>query len=120
MTNSLSASAADTALIGTVLRCVASDLGVILGEPFYIENERVERVHERPAGSGKIHISFKLGLKSDNARIKHGTLLMPLPEAITMACLLLMIPSETVALRRNESKLDAGLKDAMLEIGNMI
>ena len=67
-----------------------------------------------------MHISFKLGFVAPNGDKRHGAVLVPLPDALTMSCFLLMIPDETVASRREEPAPDATLKDAMLELGNMI
>jgi hypothetical protein len=110
----------DEALVNAVLGRVTRDLGMILGHDLSVENPRVERARSRPAGAGRIHISFKLGLRREGARQRHGALLVPLPEAVTMACFLLMIPDETVVARREETGLDSTLKDAMLEIANMV
>lgn len=93
---------------------------MILGHEVDLDDVRIERVQSRPAGPGQVHISFKLGFQAQDYRVDYGALLVPLPEAITMACLILMMPDETVMARRKEPTLDSTLKDAMLEIGNMI
>jgi hypothetical protein len=110
----------DPALVGGILRRLNADLGMILGRELVFAAPRLERVGARPAGKGCIHISFKLAFRSESGAKRHGALLVPLPDAITMACFLLMIPEETVTARREETSLDTALKDAMLEIGNMI
>jgi len=110
----------DPQLVGGVLKRLNADLGMILGREFGFGAPRLERATERPAGKGSIHISFKLAFRQEGGAKRHGALLVPLADAITMACFLLMIPEETVTARREETTLDTALKDAMLEIGNMI
>lgn len=110
----------DSVLIRTILKHVVSDLAKMLGHKLTSKDERTERATERPVGPDQVHISFKLGLRGDDGIARHGTLLVPLPDSITMACLLLMTPAETVNARREEEELDDTLKDAMLEIGNMV
>ena len=120
MTNLVSRPPADAALIGATLARISGEVGSMLGHEVLFEAARVERARARPAGSGSIHISFKLGFRSEAGTELFGCLLVPLADAITMACFLLMIPEESVASRREESALDAAFKDAMLEIGNML
>ncbi len=111
---------ADEAFVAAVFRRVANDLGMILGQALSFEDERTERVAARPAGPGQVHISFKFALQGAHGVERHGALLVPLPDAIAMACFLLMIPEETVTPWRQVTTLDPALKDAMLEIGSMV
>lgn len=110
----------DGQLVSALMKRVNGDLGMILGRELVFAAPRIERARTRPAGAGSIHISFKLGFRHEGGEKRHGCLLLPLADAITMACFLLMIPEETVTSRREETALDSALKDAMLEIGNMI
>jgi hypothetical protein len=110
----------DAALVEGILKRVASDLSLVIGHDFSIEPPRIERAHARPAGANRIHISFKIAVTSDTGATRFGSMLVPLPDSIAMASLLLMIPDETVASMRSETSLDSTVKDAMLEIGNMI
>ena len=64
-------------------------------------------------------MSFLFGAEECES-LNHVTLLIPLPDAITLASFLMMLPDETVRERRNLTSLDAALKDAMLEIGNFV
>jgi len=110
----------DPQLVGGILKRLNGDLGMILGRELGFAAPRLERLKARPAGKGSIHISFKLAFRQEGGEKRHGALLVPLADAITMAGFLLMIPEETVTTRREETQLDTALKDAMLEIGNMI
>jgi hypothetical protein len=110
----------DSALIRTLLERVAQDLGAILGRELVLTALDITRARSRPAGRGQVHISFKLGLTKEGGPKRFGALLVPLPEAITMAGCLLMLSEETLAARREESTLDLATKDALLEIGNVI
>lgn len=120
MTNATSARIQDSTLIGTILERVGQSLEAIMGCDLGQSALTVARERTRPAGKATVHISFKLGFSHDGGRTLHGALLVPLPEAITMACFLLMMPEDAVASRRAELTLDPSLKDAMLEIGNLI
>jgi len=111
---------ADLDVVRAVLRRIAVDLGTILGKDIALAEARCERAHARPAGEGCIHISFKLAFRIDGADVFHGCLLVPLPEAIAWGGLLLMLPEDAIAARREESTLDPDLKQALLEIGNVI
>lgn len=110
----------DQALVAGLLARVGEDLTMMLGRELGFDGVAVTREGTRPAGARCIHISFKLRVQHEDGRKGHGALLLPLPEAITWAGLLLMIPEESVNARREETTLDGALKDAMLEIGNMI
>ena len=120
MSSSAATSSTDRALLVGVLRRIAGDLGMMIGQDIAFEEPAVERANARPAGGGVVHISFKLALAFASGTTKYGALLLPLPEAITLAGLLLMIPEESVAARRGDPAPDATLKAAMLEIASMI
>lgn len=110
----------DAQFVEAFLKRFNANLGMILGRDFSFAPPRLERARTRPAGQGSIHISFKLAFTPEGGEKRHGALLVPLAGAITMAGYLLMMPEETVAQRREETALDSSLKDALLEIGNMI
>jgi hypothetical protein len=120
MTNSVSTPPADAVLVDGILGRIARELGMMLGHELVLDGARVERATSRPAGAGSIHVSFKLGFAAADGTERFGSLLVPLPDAITMAGYLLMMADEAVAARREERTLDTPLKNAMLEIGNML
>ncbi|MEO6711302.1 MAG: hypothetical protein ABI054_00100, partial [Planctomycetota bacterium] len=53
-------------------------------------------------------------------KLLYGALLVPLPDAITLACFLLAVPDDAVEAKRKLTDLDQPTKDAMLEIANFI
>jgi hypothetical protein len=110
----------DTSLVREVFMHVTRDLGAILGLEFELSGQIVERLRARPAGKRVIHISFKLGFEREGGSRRYGALLVPLPEAVTMAGSLLMLSGEAIARRRAEPNLDLAAKDALLEIGSMV
>lgn len=114
------ASAADAALVAAVLERISAELVAMLGQELRFESPRVERAATRPAGAGSVHISFKLGFHRAGGAQLFGCLLVPLADAIALACHLLMIPEERIAARREESVLEPALKDALLEIGTTL
>jgi len=110
----------DAQLARELLERIAGDLGMMIQYELNLEKERVERVRSRPAGADRIHASFRLSFSREDGRKEYGALLLPLPDALTMAGMVLMIPKETIATLRKEVSLSDALKDALLELGNFI
>jgi hypothetical protein len=102
-----------------VCQRVIDDLAMIADRTFVLEDVQIHRADQKVSGKGTIHLSFRLGFHVDG-QVLHGCLLMPLPDAISLACYLMMVPDEAVTTRRGEKKLDRATKDALLEIGNFI
>jgi len=98
---------------------ISADLSMIADRDLVFDEITVERMDHRPAGNDRIHISFKMSFQFEHGT-QHGCVLMPLPEAIALACYLMLVPDETVAARRKENEVDSSTKDAILEIGNFI
>jgi hypothetical protein len=98
---------------------ITSDLSMLADRELGVQSLTVERHTGRPAGGGRIHVSFRFGAE-EGERLHHGTLLMPLPDAITLASFLMMLPDSAVRERRERASLDDSLKDALLEIGNFV
>jgi hypothetical protein len=109
----------ETELVREVFQRVASDLAMVADRQLVIESVRTERAAKRPAGRGRIHLSFRLGFRT-GATTRQGCLLVPLPDAISLACYLMMIPDDAVRSRRAGNTLEGGVKDAMLEVGNFV
>lgn len=109
----------DTRLVEEAFRRIAGDLGMIADRPIEVGAVSVELATTRAAGRGAVHIAFKLGLQHEG-RILHGALLVPLPDAITLGGYLMMLPDDGVAARRSLTRLDPGLKDALMEVGNFV
>ena len=106
-------------LVEETFQRIASDLSMIADRELVIESIDTERMERRPAGPGKVHISVRMGLHRGEA-VHHGSLLIPLPDAIALACCLMMMPDETVAERRVQQGLDDTTKDALMEVGNFV
>lgn len=98
---------------------LAGDLEMIADRPIQVQSVAVERAHQRAVGRGSVHISFKLGFQYEGT-IQHGALLMPLAEAITLGCYLMMVPDDGVKSKRSLQTVDPGLKDALMEVGNFV
>ncbi len=111
--------ASEAQLIEEILHRIASDLSMITDRELAVNVKSVEKQNERPAGKGKVHISFRLGFEQEDA-VRHGCLLIPLADAISLACYLMMVPDDGVKGKRSLKDLDETLKDAMLEVGNFI
>ena len=106
-------------LVEEIFERIASDLSMIADRELVIQSVVTELLEQRPAGVGKTHISVRLGMKFGET-VHHGALLLPLPDAIALACCLMMMPEEAVTERRAQQGLDETLKDAVMEVGNFV
>lgn len=109
----------DRRLVDGVLQRVAQDLAMITDREIEVQTGEVARADKRTDGRGRIHISFKLGIQAGD-KVLHGALLLPLPDAISLAGYLMMVPDEGVKARRGATSLDAPTKDALMEVGNFV
>lgn len=109
----------DERAVREILDQVAQDLSMICDRPVEVLGVETERARSKPAASGGVHVSFKLGFQR-GAAAHHGCFLVPLPDAISLACYLMLVSDEDVARRRASRDLDHALKDALLEVGNMV
>ncbi|MBK7641981.1 MAG: hypothetical protein IPJ19_02860 [Planctomycetes bacterium] len=109
----------DQQQIDEIFQRIAGDLSMIADRELKVQHAEVQRTTARVAGAKLVHISFKLGFEHAG-QITHGSLLIPLPDSIALACYLMMMPDDGVKSKRNLSSFDSGTKDAMLEIGNFI
>jgi hypothetical protein len=105
--------------VDEIFQRIACDLSMIADRELTISEVESQVEETRPAGAGRIHISFQLGLQG-SAGVQHGCLLVPLPDAISLACCLMMVPEDVMAASRGEEVLDETTKDAMLEVGRFI
>jgi hypothetical protein len=106
-------------LTANVLARMATDLSMIIDREFVVEDVRVERRTQRPAGAGGVHISFKLGIDV-GGESRQGCLLVPLPEAVALAGFMMMLPNEAVSTERHRTELDGPFKEALLEVGKFL
>lgn len=117
MTNTLTPD--DKRLVEETFQRIAGDLGMIADRTIEVGTVNVELARARAAGRGGIHVSFKLGMQHEG-RILHGALVVPLADAITLGCYLMMVPDDGVKSKRSLQTLDPGLKDALMEVGNFV
>jgi hypothetical protein len=109
----------ESGLAASVLARMATDLSVIVDRDFVVEGTRVERSLQRPAGEALVHISFKLGIEVAG-EARQGCLLVPLPQALTLAAFMMMLPDEAVAQERQRTELDGPFKEALLQVGKFL
>jgi hypothetical protein len=109
----------DQQQIDEIFQRIAGDLSMIADRELKVQKAAVQRVTARAAGAHNVHISFKLGFQQ-GSRIVHGCVLVPLPDAIALACYLMMLPDEAVESKCAQNALESATKDALLEIGNFI
>lgn len=98
---------------------IAGDLAMIADRTIELLSFRAERANQRAAGRSTVHVSFKLGFQQ-HGEIVHGALVLPLAEAVTLGCYLMMVPDDGVKSKRSLQTLDPGLKDALMEVGNFV
>ncbi len=99
---------------------VASDLAMLSDRDFEVLGVDYEQRVDRPAGPGIIHVSFRFGIVGAGGAVEHGTMLLPLPESISLAAYLMMQPDSAVSELRQQTEVDHAIKEAMLEVGNFV
>lgn len=109
----------DVETVKHVLDKICDDMAMLLDRPLVLESLSTTRSQVKVAGERQIHIAFKLGITVDGVA-QHGALLVPLPDAISFACYLMMMADDVVAARRKDKELERSTKDAMVEVGNLI
>jgi hypothetical protein len=108
-----------TQCLEEMLQRIAGDLSMIADREYRLDSVASAVTEARPAGASRVHIAFRFGVVVDDAR-HHGCLLVPLPDAIGLACSLMMVPDDVLAASRGQTKLDEPTKDALLEVGNFV
>ena len=108
----------DIKVVTALMKGVVSTLEMLIDREFAMTNIRAERAHERPAGAGGVHISFRFGFLT-SAGVGEGSMIVPLPDALAIAAYLMCVPDVEVKTHRASREPDEGLKDALLEVGNM-
>lgn len=119
MTEVQQSSAEQVECVEEILQRIAGDLSMITDRELLVGATEVAVESTRPAGRGKIHVSFRLGFQCPSGGWQ-GCLLVPLPDAISLACCLMMVPADVLRSNRAKTTLDGATKDAMLEVGNFI
>ncbi len=115
----MQAALSDLAFVQDLFQRIATDLELTVGQELSIAEVRTERCTARVAGRDRIHVSFRVAFQVGD-EVLHGCVLLPLPEALTIASYLLMLSSEEVAAIRELSAPDGTMKEALLEIGNFV
>ncbi|MCK6448569.1 MAG: hypothetical protein L6Q99_19430 [Planctomycetes bacterium] len=119
MSTAANKDAQDQALASALFDRVATDLSLICDREFVVESVTSVRRDSKLPAPKKIHISFKFELRA-GAEALNGSLIIPLPDSIALASYLMMMPDDAVKSNRNLTTLDRTMKDAMVEIGNLI
>jgi len=109
----------DFSLVRKICDQVSANVGLIVDRSLTVGDLNVARFPERVCGKGRVHISFKLGFEYDGDLL-HGCILVPLPEALTLAGSLLMLPLSGIEEVRKEKAPDQASKDALMELGNFV
>ena len=109
-----------TLFVNEIFDRVASDLAMLSDRDFVIQSVNYEERDDRPVGPDLIHISFRFGVVDITGEVYHGAMLLPLPEAVSLAAYLMMQPDAAVAELRTTTELDHSIKEAMLEVGNFV
>lgn len=109
----------DVGFFSTLFQSIAADLAMIMDAEVSFGQPRVDRETERRAGADQVHISFRFLVHHDG-KDHHGSALVPLADAITLAGHLMMMGPEDLEEARQATDLDRTMKEAMLEVGNFI
>ncbi len=105
--------------VSELVQRVATDLSMIIEREVRVLSCDVRRAEERAAGAGVVHISLKQAYRHGE-RTAQGCLLVPLPDALTLAGFFLMLPNDVVEAQRALSTVDAATKDALLEVASFV
>ena len=109
----------DRAFLKTLFQSISADLAMIMDTEVSLADPEVTRATERAAGLGQVHISFRFSIHQ-GGEDHQGCVLVPLPDAITLAGHLMMLEPEELGQARERTDLDRPLKEALIEVGNFI
>ncbi len=109
----------DTQLVTAISERIASDLAMIIDHTLSVVSIDCVRAREKAVAGDGVHLAFRIDISIDG-QSSHGCLLVPLPEAIAIACYLMVLPDVVVLRRRGSKQLDRFAKEAMLEISNFV
>lgn len=112
-------SEADVLMVQEVLHRIASDLALVTDREVRIEEGSVYWAEMRPVGRDRIHISFRFTIAKGGDE-HQACVLLPLPEAITLASYLMMVPDEDIPGDREKDTLDGTMKNAIMEVGRFM
>lgn len=110
--------ARDLEVVSHALQRVAEELGTLVDHEIALSDLRADRLTQRPAGSGSVHVSFRQRYRM--GALTHGCLLLPLAAAQSLAGHFLMMPASDVAERRVRTELDPLAKDALIELSGFV
>jgi hypothetical protein len=105
----------DAAFADALFTQLASDLSLFLDRPVSFGPPRIELAGHKPSGPGGVHVSFRFVVRTAEGA-REGCALVPLPDAISMACYLTLLGEQSAHERRGDGQLDPILKDGMLEL----
>lgn len=98
---------------------VLENISAIVDRDLGLGEFEVQRLNRRSAGEKEVHISFRFKFILDG-NTRFGCLLVPLTPAVGAACSMLMMPMAQVPEICASGELATPLKDALLELGNML
>ena len=104
-----------TALVASIF----TNLSTIVDQEIRVETSESSESETPPAGPGCIHISFRFAIRSADKQ-RFACLLLPLEQVVAGACSMMMMPLDQVGEICESGTLDSTMKDAILEIGNML
>jgi len=94
---------------------IAGDLSMLAERSLVVLSIAVEKHGRRPVAARRVHVSFKFGIEHAQA-VRHGCVLVPLPDALALAGCLMMLGDDEVALQRVRPAPDAALRDALVDV----
>ena len=102
-----------------MLEQVAADLTQATDREIRVWDVRSFPTAERLAGHGEVHVSFQLAVQHGGT-VRHGALLVPLPEAITLGLSLCLVEEREIEEARAWTRLDRTTKEAIVETGRFV
>ncbi len=111
--------ALESAALAAIVQQVAADLSLICDRPFEVEHVSTERAAHKRAAGGTVHISFRASFEGPTGH-GEGCVMLPLPEAVSLAAFQLGQDDETVRGRRASCEVDRPTKDTLLELCHLV
>lgn len=106
-------------LATTLAASLFENMAMIVDQQIDIRHSDFTTDSNPPSGADEVHISFRFTFRRED-ETRFACLLLPLEQTVTGACSMMMMPLDQATEICDSGTLDSTMKDAILEIGNML